>query len=238
MHGNRLRLLAWLALISVACFTALSNIVNFAARPSLPKDWMDESARHSDELVARLDSDSPSARRADEIENVWLLLQAAKRQEGEDAAAALQPIRPQPSGYDTDYVNRLQQLACAELMHDHVQDMLFTMEHLYAYDKEHLKAGDQRIIRDENNLGLVCFLTGQDSPDEAYRYALLSQANDWLHKAASALSPSDKLDALSVRENALMLAEAMKDTSACHRLHKGIDDLTCQLGGRAPQVRL
>jgi hypothetical protein len=235
---DRKRLMVWLAFVSVLMSAAIANIVNFANRPSSPVCWIDTRADKATELSAKLDGEAEADRRKDMERYLWLLLESRQRKEAHDTAAALLPMRPNASGYDIDYVNRLQRLACAELMHDSSQDMLVTLQHLYDYDALHLSPKDIRLFRDCNNFGLACFLVGQSSDDGADRQTLLMQSDEWLRKAESGIPASAKSDLLSVKENQLMLAEAMNNRVDANSCREQIDMLLAEIDGPSPRVRL
>lgn len=235
---DRRRLTVWLALCSLGMWTATVNITNFAARPSSPQEWLSARNQDANDLAQKLMGEAGDQRMQDWDNLVWLLQEYGNRQKAHDESAAMPPIRPDPSGYDAEYVSRLQRLARAELMHDCVNDMLVTLQHIYEYDKKYLPAEDIRISRDYNNLGLVCLLVGQSSEDEALRSDLFAQSNDWLHKAESSLPASARGDILSVQENELMLAEACKNRELADHLRQRVDALRAELNGPAPQVTL
>jgi hypothetical protein len=240
---DKRRLMAWLAFASVAMYAALINVEKFADRPSQPKEWLTEREHEAIALAHKIDS-RPGPPRQEELRRYfWLLLEAAdferpNRQHGHDIAARLAPVRPDASRYDEQYVERLRRLACGELMFDRVEDMLITVQHLYEYDKKHFPASDIRIARDYNNLGLVCLMVGQHSKNEAARHDLYAQAADWLQKAESGIPESAKTDLVSVRENQVMLAEAMNDRELASQYRHRMDSLLREINGPAPLVTL
>ncbi|HEY9792671.1 MAG TPA: hypothetical protein V6D22_19880 [Candidatus Obscuribacterales bacterium] len=235
--------MAWLAFASVAMYAALVNFEKFAVLPSSPKDWLQEREDDAIALARKIDSE-PGAPRQEDLRNYfWLLLEAANverpnRRHGHDIAARLAPVRPNPAGYDAEYVERLRRLACGELMFDRVDDMLVTMEHIYHYDKKYFGPSDIRLLRDYNNLGLVCLMVGQHCKDEQVRYGLYRQAADWLQKAESGMPADAKTDLVSIKENQLMLAEAMNDRQLAGLYRHRMDSLLRQINGPAPLVTL
>jgi hypothetical protein len=232
-----MRFVVWLAFISVMLYGALKNFENFAARPSLPQCWIDVKAEEARNLAHQIDSE-PDGWDHHAEDYMWLLLESRQRKEAHDVAALLNPPRPDATGYDTRYVHRLHRLAVAELMHDCSDDMVVTLQHVYDYDRKYLPPGDIRISRDCNNLGLACFLLGQNTDDEGFRVDMLNQAAGWFEKAQSGFPAGAKIDIVSVLENKLMLAEALHNQKQADSLHKQIDQLLAEIGGPAPNVIL
>jgi hypothetical protein len=237
MHLKRLRAIAWLALISIFLTTAFTNMIKFAARPSLPPDQVDCHANEAAALLSKMQSETGDDLKKDTRQYIWLLLEAGKRKDAHDAAALRQPLRPDPSRYDEEYVDRLKQLACAELMHDSVGDMQITFQHLFEYDSRYLPETDKRIATDYNNLGLACLLIGQSSEDEKVRQDMFFQTANWFAKAEKGFAGSPS-DILSIKENELLLAEACKDMGKVDRLHHQIDAMLFAMKGKAPKVTL
>lgn len=228
----------WLSLMIVTMLAAIANFQKFSVRPSQPKGFRECRAADAAQLAQRVNQETGQAQQRDQEAYVWSLLESAQRKEAHDAAAALLPTRPASTGYDSSYVKRLRQLACAELMHDCAPDMLITLHHLYDYDVRHLPAGDQQIYRDCNNVGLACFLVGQGTIDDDYRHGLLKQADQWLKKAESGFPNSAHSDLISIKENQLMVAEALQNPAQADDCRKQIDSLLIQLDGPAPRVTL
>ncbi len=235
---DRRRLTLWLAFASLVMSAAVVNFIKFAARPSLPICWIDQRTEAARNLSKKIDGEPEDARRQDLESYLWLLFESRQRKEAHDTAAAMQPLRPTLSGYDPQYTQRLHRLACAELFHDCSDDTLITMQQLYDYDRRHLPAGDRTIFRDCNNLGLACFLVGQNSSDQAFRHNLFAQAGEWLSKAEAGFAASDNSDLLSVKENELMLAEALKNGDAADRCRMRIDNILAKINGPAARVQL
>ena len=240
---GRKRLMLWLALGSLAMWAAMVNIEKFANRPSSPVEWINARTDEAEQLANKLRVEASDQARIAEWKRdwdglVWLFLEYGNRQKAHDEASAMPPLRPDPATYDEDYVERLQRLSRAELMHDNVADMLFTFQHLYSYDSQHLPATDLRLCRDYNNMGLACLLVGQNAGDEGLKYDYFQQSADWLKKAESGFPSGARADVLSVVENELLLAEAQKNHQLADQLRHRVDALRAELNGKAPQVTL